>query len=159
MQEMGKGLAFARAIGLKWSSASIDQEPVEERGADALIENALAGDIVEAAPTDDAAADLTPALPDGLPAPVGETASSGAIATIATVRESVTNEAINAIEADIASLLANMNAVSDAAPEEMSPATPVDDDDVDAEDATLALLGELDRMWRADPMIASSGAA
>ena len=75
------------------------------------------------------------------------TAEGGTVATIGETRKSVTTAAINAIEDDIASLLATMNSEGGA------------DDGIDAEDATLALLGELDRLWSADPMVCASSAA
>jgi hypothetical protein len=79
-------------------------------------------------------------------------AEGGTIATIGDTRNSVTSAAISAIEDDIASLLATMNLADDTAA--------IDGEDrIDAEDATLALLNELDRLWQADPMIGASGAA
>jgi hypothetical protein len=65
-----------------------------------------------------------------------------------TARHAATANAIASIEADIASLLATLDR-SDAEALEESAAGEED------EEPTLALLGELDRLWQADPQIAS----
>jgi hypothetical protein len=133
---------------------AVDQAPAETSAADAP---ALAQvTLVAAEPS------VEPAASDpGAPAPL-EAASepdppvTGAARAGAGLRRTVTAEAINAIEADIASLLASLDAPR-------RPAEPIIDDgdeglagtpdDVDA--ATLVLLSELDRLWRADPMVAA----
>ena len=143
---MAKGLALARAIGLKWPTVADDQDAE----ADTTVEKALTGEIIDVEPGHPAAGDSSVAMADALSAALRESGSQGTAIAIGDVRESVTNDAITAIEADIASLLANMNAVTDAA----GP-----DGAIDAEDATLALLGELDRLWQADPMVGKASAA
>ena len=78
-------------------------------------------------------------------------AESRAVAPLDDARTAVTVGAINAIEADIASLLASMSELSDA-----PPATIASTSDNEGEDVTLALLFELDRLWQADPMIGAA---
>lgn len=78
------------------------------------------------------------------------------------LRSSITAQAIDAIEADIASLLASLDQVRMPSPLEGAGedgdeedgdegVPPAADDDVEA--ATLLLLSELDRLWRADPAV------
>jgi hypothetical protein len=134
-----------------------DDEIDGKNNGEALIQDALAGAIVAASPGESPAAEIAP-TPAEAESATAET--SGAMATISDLRKSVTNDAIGAIEADIASLLATMGAVSDDAPATAAlPAGDDDEDEIDAEDATLTLLGELDRMWRTDPMVGTSNAA
>ncbi len=78
-------------------------------------------------------------------------AESRAVAPLDDARTAVTVDAITAIEADIASLLASMSELSDA-----PPATIASTSDNEGEDVTLALLSELDRMWQADPMVGAA---
>jgi len=150
---MAKGLALARAIGLKWPAAANDPET----SAETTVDDTLTARVIDAEPAHRPADDPTAAMVDALSQALLDTTVEGtAVATdeareLAT-RESVTHDAVTAIEADIASLLASMNAVSDADAAAADPA-------IDAEDATVALLGELDRLWRADPMVGRADAA
>jgi hypothetical protein len=141
---MAKGLALARVIGLKWPAAASD----EDTEAETAVEAALGGKVIEAEPVHLTAGDAAAAVADALSQALLDAPGQGTAVAAGDVRESVTNDAITAIEADIASLLANMNAVNDA-----------DAPAIDAEDATLALLGELDRLWQADPMVGNASAA
>jgi hypothetical protein len=145
---MAKGLALARAIGLKWPAAASDQDA----DADTIVEKALTAELVDAEPVPLPATDPSAAMADALSQTLLETTGQGTAIAAGDLRESVTNDAITAIEADIASLLASMNAVT-----ETDAAGP--DGTIDAEEATLALLGELDRLWQADPMVSSANAA
>jgi hypothetical protein len=145
---MSRGLALARAIGWKWSPTSNDDENTSEITVEALVEDALAQRIGDG-PLARITAGDTENVADGTESDA-ET-GGGSVATIGDMRKSVTSAAISAIEDDIASLLATMNSQSDGAPAG-------DEGGVDAEDATLALLSELDRMWRADPMVGSGTA-
>lgn len=144
---MSRGLGLARAIGWKWSPTSSDGENASEISMAGLVENALAQRIGQGP-----LSRITSGETDGTLADDESLAGAegGTLATIGDTRKSVTSAAINAIEDDIASLLATMNSESDAAPA---------GEGIDAEDATLALLGELDRMWNADPMVGASSAA
>ncbi|MEO8882084.1 MAG: hypothetical protein ABI377_01490 [Devosia sp.] len=73
----------------------------------------------------------------------------------------ISGDMIEAIETDIASLLASLNRLDDAAPPE-APATDaagdwLEEDEAD-EEPTLALLSELNRMWQADPVVSGEHA-
>ena len=77
------------------------------------------------------------------------------------IREEVAGDMIDAIETDIASLLASMEPGADDDGDEAvakaGDAGPADSsEDADREEPTLSLLSELNRMWRADPKIAAS---
>lgn len=146
---MSRGLALARAIGWKWSPTSSDDENTNEMTVEAVVEDALAQRIGEG-PLGRMAAGGRDDLLGDTESIAG--AEVGTIATIGDTRNSVTSAAISAIEDDIASLLATMNLADDTA-------ASGGEDRIDAEDATLALLNELDRLWQADPMIGASGAA
>jgi hypothetical protein len=144
---MAKGLALARAIGLKWPVAT--DEPEAE--AETTVEEAVTHESIKAEPAhlapDAPSAAMFDALSQALlDSPVQGTAVAGEL------RESVTNDAITAIEADIASLLSSMNVVGEVEAVDADPAE-------DAEDTTLALLGELDRLWQADPLVGNADAA
>jgi hypothetical protein len=145
---MSRGLALARAIGWKWSPTSSDDENTNEITVEGLVEDALAQRVGDGPLSRLIAGNPDNAADDTESADGGEGSS---VATIGDMRKSVTSAAISAIEDDIASLLATMNGDSDAA-------AAADQDGIDAEDATLALLGELDRMWRADPMVGGGAA-
>jgi len=73
----------------------------------------------------------------------------------------ISGDMIEAIETDIASLLASLNRLDDAAPPETAPMDAAGDwlEEDEAEgDQTLALLSELNRMWLADPVVSSEPA-
>lgn len=152
---MAKGLALARVIGLKWPAAASDQG----MEAEAAAEPALAGEVIDAEPARLSTGEASAAVTDALSQALFDSGGQGTAIATGEARESVTNDAITAIEADIASLLASMNAVSNS--DAMGPEANGADtsETVDAEDATLALLGELDRLWQADPMVGNASAA
>jgi len=152
---MAKGLALARVIGLKWPAAESDQG----MEAEAAAEPALAGEVIDAEPARLSTGEASAAVTDALSQALFDSGGQGTAIATGEARESVTNDAITAIEADIASLLASMNAVSNS--DAMGPEANGADtgETVDAEDATLALLGELDRLWQADPMVGNASAA
>jgi hypothetical protein len=143
---MAKGLALARAIGLKWPVAA--DEP--ETGAE-TVEEAVTGEIIDAEPVHPEPDAPSAAMIDALSQALLDSPAEGTTVVTGELRESVTNDAITAIEADIASLLSSMTAVGDV--------SAVDADSADAEDTTLALLGELDRLWQADPLVGNADAA
>jgi hypothetical protein len=134
---------------------AVDEAPAEPSAADApaLAQVTLVG---AEPPAEAAASDATASAPvEAAHAPSPPV--SGAARGSAGLRRTVTAEAIDAIEADIASLLASLDAppraaepIVDDGDEGLAGAA---DDDVDA--ATLVLLSELDRLWRADPMVAA----
>ena len=155
---MAKGLALARVIGLKWPAAESDQG----MEAEAAAEPALAGEVIDAEPVRLSTGEASAAVTDALSQALFDSGGQGTAIATGDARESVTNDAITAIEADIASLLASMNAVSNSdamGPEANGADTGETAETVDAEDATLALLGELDRLWQADPMVGNASAA
>jgi hypothetical protein len=141
-------LALARAIGLKWPAVANDPETY----AETTVEAASTAEVIDVEPVHMPADDPSAVMADALSQALLDTEPQGTGLAIGELRESVTNDAITAIEADIASLLASMNAASTVDATEADPV-------IDAEDATLALLGELDRLWRADPMVGSADAA
>jgi hypothetical protein len=145
---MAKGLALARAIGLKWPAAANDPETHVET----TVQEAPAAEIVDVEPVHRPVDDASPVMADALSQALLDTTARGTDQAIGELRESVTNDAITAIEADIASLLASMKSADAPDAAEANPP-------VDAEDATLALLGELDRLWQADPMVGRADAA
>jgi hypothetical protein len=155
---MAKGLALARVIGLKWPAAASDQATE----AETVAKPARTGKVIDADPVHLSASDASAAVTDALSQALFDSAGQGTAIAAGDMRESVTNDAITAIEADIASLLASMNAVSES-DAKGSDAKAADasgaDETVDAEDATLTLLGELDRLWQADPMVGNASAA
>jgi hypothetical protein len=134
---------------------AVDQAPAPTSAADAP---ALAQvTLVAAEPSVEPAASDSGAPPPLEAAREPDSPVTGAARAGAGLHRTVTAEAINAIEADIASLLASLDAprrpaepIVDDGDEGLA-GTP--DDDVDA--ATLVLLSELDRLWRADPMVAA----
>ena len=73
----------------------------------------------------------------------------------------ISGDMIEAIETDIASLLASLNRLDDAAPPEAAPLDAAGDwleEDEADEEPTLALLSELNRMWQADPVVSGEHA-
>jgi hypothetical protein len=145
---MAKGLALARAIGLKWPVAA--DEP--ETGAETIVEEAVTVGVIDAEPGHLAPDAPSAAMFDAVSQALLDSAAKGTAVAAGDLRESVTNDAITAIEADIASLLSSMTAVGEVSAVDA-------DSPVDVEDMTLALLGELDRLWQADPLVGNADAA
>jgi hypothetical protein len=145
---MAKGLALARAIGLKWPVAA-DEPEIE---AETTVEEAVPTEIIGAEPAQPGPDAPSAAMIDALSQALLDSPAQGTAVAAGELRESVTNDAITAIEADIASLLSSMTAVGDVSAVDADSA-------VDAEDTTLALLGELDRLWQADPLVGNADAA
>jgi hypothetical protein len=180
---MSRSSALARVIGLTKSLSPLSHGRAAEGSSD--TDDIVAGVLAEeaqaspaplalvAAPAGPAdAAAIEPAEDSGsatAPALARVTLVAAESATppapVDAVRRAVTAEAIDAIEADIASLLSSLDN-SGAAPtrstddgeEELDEAGDEDErlaglDEDDVEGATQLLLSELDRLWRADPAI------
>jgi hypothetical protein len=87
------------------------------------------------------------------PAPVAAEAQPEALADASSAE--IPGDMIEAIESDMASLLASLNRLDDGPPAEAT-AEAADGEwreDETEEEPTLALLSELNRMWQADPEI------
>jgi hypothetical protein len=162
---MSRGSALARVIGLTKSLSPLGhggQLVPPNEGAEAVVEAAAAEQIVAAPPPLSVDTAEQPTL-----AQVTVVTAEAAPADGDRVRQAVTEQAIGDIEADIASLLATLDGAGAMPPTEAKPLTDTvadlpDDDgdeavaaasDDDSEAATLVLLSELDRLWRADPAV------
>jgi hypothetical protein len=165
---MSRGSALARVIGLTKSLSPLGhggQVVPPNEGAEAVVEAAAAERSADAAPP---STEVTAEL--SVLAQVTVVTAEAAPAAGDPVREAVTEQAIGDIEADIAKLLATLDGAGAMPPTEATPLTdsiadlPDDDgdeavaaaDNDDSEDATLVLLSELDRLWRADPAVGNS---
>jgi len=181
---MSRESALARVIGLTKSLSPLGhgghlvpiKGSVDTESTDAVVEAASANQPADAAQPAEA---VQPA--EAAPAGKDEAADGPALAQVTVVagdmapmpddpvRQAVTDQAIGDIEADIASLLATLDGNgtmprSDARALSDMPALLADDGDEavagpDADDydaATLVLLSELDRLWRADPAVGNS---
>ena len=157
--------ALARVLSFRRSLPSIDRLAVDAGASDASVEAGLPADPASPYESTGLGEAGSPA-PEASPAPLIVELPSlkqvtlvadqhQAVAKLDPVREAVTVDAISAIEDDIASLLSTMSELSDARPVAVSAAAAGDEGE-DGDDATLTLLSELDRLWRADPMIGAA---
>lgn len=166
---MSTGSALARVIGLTKSLSPLGrggQLVPPNEGAEAVVEAAAAEQSADAPPPSTPETTEQPAL-----AQVTVVTAEAVSAAGDPVRQAVTEQAIGNIEADIAALLATLDGAGAMPPTGAMPLTasiadlPADDDGDEAlaapdedpdEDATLVLLSELDRLWRADPAVGNS---
>lgn len=149
---MSKNSAFARVIELTRSFSPFDRSETDG-GADdtsAVIATAIAEEAAESGDEPALALQLPPPEPADKagdvygPALTQVTlvaAEHNEVDVAEAARQAVTEDAIQAIEADIASLIAGFDSEEQAE----------GNIEGESERATMELLSELDRLWRADP--------
>lgn len=151
---MSKNSAFARVVELTRTFSPFERGGASENEDEtaAVVATAIAEEAAEPGDEPAAALQIAPPKPQTLTLEARVTAARPALTQVTVVaadkadddddRQAVMDEAIESIEADIASLLASFENNEEA----------VEGDD-EPEQATKLLLSELDRLWRADPAV------
>jgi len=154
---MSKNSAFARVIELTRTLSPFERGETVETGEEtaAVVATAIAEEAAEPGDEPAPALSIPPKAPTEAELNAGEpTVPALKQVTLVAIRDerpdavdktrqAVTDEAIEAIEADIASLIAGFEKEDRAAADEAD----------EPEQATMTLLSELDRLWRADPAV------
>ncbi|HVW92609.1 MAG TPA: hypothetical protein VHB74_08370 [Devosia sp.] len=150
---MSKNSAFARVVELTRTFSPFERPEADESEdeTDAVVATAMAEEAAEPGDEPAAALQIAPPKPQPLTLEARVTTARPALTQVTVVapdkvedvddRQAVMDEAIESIEADIASLLASFENNEEAT------------GDDEPEEATKLLLSELDRLWRADPTI------